>query len=514
MIRAHGGHIAYSQGDGLMAYFGFPQAAEDDPERSIRAGLDLCQKLGHLKTASPEPLRVRVGIATGIVVVGDADDQSISGAIVVGETPNLAARLQQVAEPNEVIVAEATRRLGGAMFDYESRGALDFKGFSDPVPVYRVIGESAAPSRFEAQATAGLNPIVGRDEELKRLRRLWRSALAGEGGFALVGGEPGIGKSRLARAFIEQLRRDKQRVLQWHCAAHLSNRPLHPVVRELEMAAGITRGMPAEARRRALETYVANFPGLGDDDLLWLADLLGLHNPDRPDLDAATRATACQRGSAAPDRSAGDRRADADPSGRCALGRRRHRGSADGTGATPGAVVLDASGDPPARIRAALARSAKRQRHLACGHRPASGRQAAQHGGAGPDASARACAHDPRQGRRRASVCRGTGQDRARLGQRRRNGRAGRRANRNSGHLAGLPDGAPGPAGAGEGTCAARQRDRAGVQRRDAADHRTRSCGHRERAAPAMRLGPRVRAIRRRFGRDHVPPCADTGHGL
>jgi class 3 adenylate cyclase/tetratricopeptide (TPR) repeat protein len=290
MIRAHGGHIAYSQGDGLMAYFGFPQAGEDDPERSIRAGLDLCQKLGHLKTASPEPLRVRVGIATGIVVVGDADDQSVSGAIVVGETPNLAARLQQVAEPNEVIIAEATRRLGGAMFDYESRGALDFKGFSDPVPVYRVIGESAAPSRFEAQATAGLNPIVGRDEELKRLRRLWRSALAGEGGFALVGGEPGIGKSRLARAFIEQLRRDKQRVLQWHCAAHLSNRPLHPVVRELEMAAGITRGMPAEARRSALETYVANFPGLGDDDLLWLADLLGLHNPDRPDLDAATRA--------------------------------------------------------------------------------------------------------------------------------------------------------------------------------------------------------------------------------
>ena len=113
MIRAHGGYIAYSQGDGLMAYFGFPQAGEDDPERSIRAGLDLCQKLGHLKTASPEPLRVRVGIATGIVVVGDADDQSVSGAIVVGETPNLAARLQQVAEPNEVIVAEATRRLGG-----------------------------------------------------------------------------------------------------------------------------------------------------------------------------------------------------------------------------------------------------------------------------------------------------------------------------------------------------------------------------------------------------------------
>lgn len=290
MIRSHGGHIAYSQGDGLMAYFGFPLAAEDDPERSIRAGLELCEKVAHLATASPEPLRVRVGIATGIVVIGDAEGSDVAGAIVVGETPNLAARLQQAAAPGEVIVAEATRRLGGAMFEYESRGALEFKGFADPVPVYRVIGESAAPSRFEAQATGGLNAIVGRDEELRQLRRLWRSALAGEGGLALISGEPGIGKSRLSRAFIERLRRDNERIMQWHCAAHLSNRPLHPIARELEMAAGIGRGMSDEARRSALEAYVAQIPALGPESLPWLADLLGLRNPDRPDLDAPTRA--------------------------------------------------------------------------------------------------------------------------------------------------------------------------------------------------------------------------------
>ncbi len=148
----------------------------------------------------------------------------------------------------------------------------------------------ARPQRFEAQANAGLSPLVGRDEELAGLRRMWRSALAGEGGAVLVGGEPGIGKSRLARAFIEQVRREQNLVLQWHCAAHLANRPMHPIVRELERTSGMSRGMPAAERLQALASYVAQVPGLGDEGFAWLADLLRLEVPDRPALDAPTRA--------------------------------------------------------------------------------------------------------------------------------------------------------------------------------------------------------------------------------
>ena len=213
VIAAQGGHVAYSQGDGLMAYFGFPVAGEDDPERAIRAGLALCAEVSRLKTAASSNLSARVGIATGVVVVSGTEDSATAGAIVAGETPNLASRLQDVAAPGEVIIAEATRRLGQAMFDLESRGALELKGFSAPVTVYRVVGESAAPSRFEAKAKRGLNAMVGRDVELQQLRGVWRSALGGEGGMALISGEAGIGKSRLARAFIEALPHEGQRVI-------------------------------------------------------------------------------------------------------------------------------------------------------------------------------------------------------------------------------------------------------------------------------------------------------------
>lgn len=290
IIASHCGHVAYLQGDGLMAYFGFPVAGEDDPERAIRAGLSLCDRISTLKTAATGGLAVRVGIASGIVVVGIDEDSAAATEIVVGETPNLAARLQQVAAPGEVIIAESTRRLGRAMFEVEHRGALDLKGFSEPMTVYRVVEESAAPSRFEAQATGGLHAIVGREAELRHLRRVWRAALGGEGGIAVISGEAGIGKSRLARAFIETLPLEGQHIIKWHCAAHLANRPLHPVVREIEKAAGITRVMTDDMRRAALEAHVARFSTAPDDSLLWLTDLLGLHGLNRPDLDATARA--------------------------------------------------------------------------------------------------------------------------------------------------------------------------------------------------------------------------------
>lgn len=289
VIAAQLGHVAYSQGDGLMAYFGFPVAREDDPERAIRAGLDLCDRISQLKTAAPGGLAARVGIATGLVVVGGAEDDA-AGGIVAGETPNLASRLQNVAAPGEVVISETTRRLGQAMFDVESRGSLELKGFSQPVAVYRVVGESAAPSRFEAMAREGLHAIVGRDAELGRLRRVWRSALGGEGGVAVISGEAGIGKSRLARAFIETIPPGGQRIVKWHCAAHLTNRPLHPVVREIERSARISRALPEQARREAFGAYIAQFEFFDEASRPLLEDLLGLQTGNRPDLDAPTRA--------------------------------------------------------------------------------------------------------------------------------------------------------------------------------------------------------------------------------
>ncbi|MCF1709753.1 AAA family ATPase [Tabrizicola sp. J26] len=290
VVRGNGGHVAYTQGDGVMAYFGFPQAAEDDPERAVRAGLAIVEGIGQVRTSAPAPLRVRIGIATGIVVIGDAEGNADAGALVVGETPNLAARLQQTAAPDEVIVSDATRNLCGALFVYENRGSVELKGLGGAVPVYRALGEGTARSRFDAQTSRGLSPIFGRDEELAWLNRKWAQARTGSGGVICVNGEAGIGKSRLIRAFTQQIGSDPHHEIHWQCASHLASRPMHPVVRELETAAGIHRDMVEESRRDALARYVERSPGLAAEDLPWLADMLGLPSLDRPDMDAAARA--------------------------------------------------------------------------------------------------------------------------------------------------------------------------------------------------------------------------------
>jgi len=192
IIIKHGGFVARYIGDGVLAYFGYPQAHEHDAERAVRAGLDLVDAVPKLATNAGSPLQVRVGIATGLVVVGDligagaAQEQT-----VVGETPNLAARLQALAEPGAVVIAAATRRLTGGLFEYRDLGTVALKGFAENVPAWQVLGASAIESRFEAMRTA-MTPLVGRDEEIDLLMRRWEQAKRGEGCVVLISGELAI----------------------------------------------------------------------------------------------------------------------------------------------------------------------------------------------------------------------------------------------------------------------------------------------------------------------------------
>jgi class 3 adenylate cyclase len=195
------GFVAKYMGDGVLIYFGYPQAHEDDAERAVRAGLAVIEAVG--KLPGREDLSVRLGIATGLAVVGDLIGEGAAQERgVVGETPNLAARLQALAGPNTLVIAEATRRQVGGLFTLADLGLQALAGFAEPQRAWRVLGESGAVSRFEA-LRSGETPLVGRDEELELLLRRWQQAKTGEGRAVLISGEPGIGKSRLTTALNE-----------------------------------------------------------------------------------------------------------------------------------------------------------------------------------------------------------------------------------------------------------------------------------------------------------------------
>jgi class 3 adenylate cyclase len=241
VIERSSGFVAKYMGDGVLAYFGYPRADEHDAERAVRAGLALVEAVAGLDTAAGAPLSARVGIATGLVVVGDLIGQGASQEqAVVGETPNLAARLQTLAEPGTVVIAPSTKRLTGGLFDYEDLDAAEIKGLATPVVASRVLRESGAESRFEA-LRAARTPLVGRDEELAMLERRWQQAKSGEGGVVLLSGEPGIGKSRLAQSLIERLAEEPHTRLRIFCSPHHQEHALYPTITQLERAAGFRR---------------------------------------------------------------------------------------------------------------------------------------------------------------------------------------------------------------------------------------------------------------------------------
>jgi class 3 adenylate cyclase len=281
VIEGSGGYVAKYMGDGVLAYFGYPRADEHDAERAVRAGLALVEAVAGLDTLAGARLQVRVGIATGLVVVGDLIGQGAAQEqAVVGETPNLAARLQAMAEPATVVIAASTRRLTGGLFDYEDLGTVEIKGLAAPVTAARVLRESAAESRFEALRTAG-TPLVGRDEELALLQRRWQHAKNGEGSVVLVSGEPGIGKSRLAQSLVERLAGEPHTRLRSFCSPHHQDSALYPTITQLERAAGFRREDTADERLDKLEAVLAQATNDLGESVPLIAALLSLPAGER-----------------------------------------------------------------------------------------------------------------------------------------------------------------------------------------------------------------------------------------
>lgn len=253
IVEAAGGIVAQYQGDGILAYFGYPVASEDDAERAIRAGLALV-KDGERMAHAREKLRLRIGIATGIVIVGELLASAVADQPpIVGGTPNLAARLQSIAEPNTIIIAPSTKRLAGSLFEYADLGPKILKGFSQPIRAWQVLGESISASRFEALRSADM-PLIGREDELELLRRRWARAKRGEGQLVLITGEAGIGKSRLTLALEGQVAADAHTRLVYHGSPHHKDSALFPVISQLIRAAGIEREDSADQKLAKLES--------------------------------------------------------------------------------------------------------------------------------------------------------------------------------------------------------------------------------------------------------------------
>ena len=275
------GHIAKFMGDGVLAYFGWPQAHEDDAERAVRAGLALARTVGELE-AGGHRLAARIGIATGLVVVGETvGEGEAQERSVVGETPNLAARLQALAAPGAVVISQATRRLVGTLFELTDLGPTQIKGFAEPVAAFRVEGEGSAHGRFEALHGQRLTPLIGRDHELAMLLERWNWAKDGDGQVVLIAGEAGIGKSRLLHALREKLADEPHIAISHLCSAYHTNSALHPIVAQLQRAAGFASHDEPADRLTKLEALLAQGAEQLDEATPLFGALLGVATDER-----------------------------------------------------------------------------------------------------------------------------------------------------------------------------------------------------------------------------------------
>jgi class 3 adenylate cyclase/predicted ATPase len=276
-VRAIGrfdGFAAKFMGDGVLAYFGYPKAHEDDAERAVRAGLTVVDEVSRLMLQARVRLEVRVGIATGLVVIGETVGEGEQ--VVIGKTPNLAARLQGLAEPNAVVVADSTRQLLGERFNLEDLGQQSAKGIANPVPSWRVLGERAVESRFEARHIRRVAGFFDREREIDLMMDRWARARSGRGQVALLSGEAGIGKSRVVEALRQKIVEEPHTRIQYQCSPHHTNSPLYPVISHLERAAGFAHDDTAEIRRDKLEQVLRRSFSIIDHVAPLFATLLSL----------------------------------------------------------------------------------------------------------------------------------------------------------------------------------------------------------------------------------------------
>jgi class 3 adenylate cyclase/predicted ATPase len=284
-VRRFGGFVAKYLGDGVLIYFGYPQAHEDDAERAVLAALELIGAVGALKTHAQ--LQTRVGVATGLVVVGDLTGSGEAQERgIVGETPNLAARLQGIAEPNMVVIAEGTRKLLGNLFELQDLGPTDLRGIGQ-VRAWAALRRASVESRFEAMHASGVTELVGREEELELLLRRWSRAKAGEGQVVLISGEAGIGKSRLTAALLERLGAEPHTRLRYFCSPQHTDSAFFPIISQFERAARLARDDLQQLKLDKLDALLAQSSTSANDAAL-LAEMLSLPNDGRyPALDMA-----------------------------------------------------------------------------------------------------------------------------------------------------------------------------------------------------------------------------------
>jgi class 3 adenylate cyclase/predicted ATPase len=288
VIRRYDGHIAQHLGDGLLVYFGYPHAHEDDTQRAVRAGLEILTGLPPLnaqmsptiKARLPHPVQVRIGIHTGLVVIGEIGSSEKREILALGETPNLAARIQGQANPDEVIISTATYRLIEGLFETEERGQPELKGVATPLTLYRVVNESEAHSRFEVVVRRGLTPLIGRDHEYGLLYERWQRVKDGAGQVVLLSGEPGIGKSRLVEALKATVESEGTRFLELRCSPYTQNSALAPVIEHLQRLLKFHGGDSPEEKLQKLMIGAHSPVPPQPEAIPLLAVLLSLPHPD------------------------------------------------------------------------------------------------------------------------------------------------------------------------------------------------------------------------------------------